>query len=98
MTRFRGRVVPPQGVGVTIDLILGPTEGELTEEELELLDVLLNRQPIPGGAVVSGLQPVLDHVGRGGPTERVPIAVPDLPCPRLAIRGMPQQTQSLRLG
>ena len=36
MTRFRGRTVPPNDVDVVIDLIMGPTEGELTEEELEL--------------------------------------------------------------
>jgi hypothetical protein len=36
MTRFRGRTVPPNDIGVVIDLIMGPTEGELTEDELEL--------------------------------------------------------------
>jgi hypothetical protein len=37
MTRIRpGLGIPPRESGVTLDLIVGPTEGELTVEQLEL--------------------------------------------------------------
>jgi hypothetical protein len=36
VTRIRGDVIPTREVGVILDLILGPTEGELTVEQLEL--------------------------------------------------------------
>jgi hypothetical protein len=35
VTRIREEIIPPNDVGVTLDLILGPT-GELTEEQLKL--------------------------------------------------------------
>jgi hypothetical protein len=36
VTRFRGAAVPPNDVGVTMDLILGPSGSTFAEDELEL--------------------------------------------------------------
>lgn len=36
MTRIRGDLIPPKDIDLTFDLILGPTEGWVTEEQLEL--------------------------------------------------------------